>query len=97
MADFSNAYDKVMETAKVLGLSLQGRSIGELEWIIGGILWAKEGDFKKKAIDVHIRKAYKELSPDKSLWDLVELMKFYWEEYQKLKLPFPEVSFHESV
>lgn len=74
MADFSSAYDKVMDTAKVLGISLHGRSIGKLEWIIGGQLFAKSADFKKKALDVHFRKAYKELSPSKKMWELVSFL-----------------------
>jgi len=45
-AEFNSAYDKIMEAGKVPGLSLHGRSIGQLEKIIGEILWPKGTDFK---------------------------------------------------
>lgn len=55
---FAKDYDKIMETAKVLGLALHGRDIGVLEWIIGELLWSKGDKFKKRALDIHLRKGY---------------------------------------
>ena len=73
--EFSNAYDDVMKKAKVLGLSLGGRSIGQLEWIIGQIMWSRnDKQFWERCVDIHIRKAYIELSPYKKADEFIKFM-----------------------
>ena len=56
--EFCDAYSNVIKKAKVLDIPLNGRSIGKLEWIIGETLISKDGAFKKRGLDVHLRKGY---------------------------------------
>ena len=53
---FSEAYDRVVESAKVHGILMQGNFIAGLEWKIGEIYLKKKGG-EKRALDVHLRKA----------------------------------------
>ena len=81
ITDFNNEHDKIMEAGKILGLSLHSKSIGQLEWNIGEVLWSKGEDFKKRALDVHFRKAYAELSSFKEIDELLTLMEKYCGQY----------------
>ena len=81
-----------MGAAEVHGLVMRGRVIGEVEWKIAEKYWSKGDDkSQKKALDVHFRKAFRELSVTKDFEELNNMIERWWPVYSKFNLPEPQM------
>ena len=81
IANFNKAYKRIIDSAKVQGVKLEGRLLTEIEWRLGEALWERHKPMDKirnQALDIHYRKAFTDYSAFRHAEDFIKLMLERW-------------------